>query len=71
MTMLQDILSLLLSSLLMLRRLRKIFARAGIPKEILTDQGANFTSQLLAKGYGLLHVIASIPSTDRWASGEI
>ena len=26
----------------------KMFARVGILKEILTDQGANFTSQLLA-----------------------
>ena len=26
----------------------KVFARVGVPREILTDQGANFTSQLLA-----------------------
>ena len=36
----------------------KIFARVGTPKEILTDQGANFTSQLLAEVYQLLHVDA-------------
>ena len=36
----------------------KIFARMGIPKEILTDQGSNFTSQLLAEVYHLLHVKA-------------
>ena len=36
----------------------KIFARVGIPKEILTDQGANFTSQLLGEMYRLLHVKA-------------
>ena len=36
----------------------KIFARMGIPKEILTDQGSNFTSQLLAEVYRLLHVDA-------------
>ena len=34
----------------------KIFARVGLPGEILTDQGANFTSQLLAEMYRLLHV---------------
>ena len=28
----------------------------GIPKEILTDQGSNFTSQLLAEVYRFLHV---------------
>ena len=36
----------------------KLFARVGIPKEILTDQGTNFTSQLLAELYRLLHVKA-------------
>ena len=35
-----------------------MFARVGIPKEILTDQGSNFTSQLLAELYRLLHVKA-------------
>ena len=34
----------------------KLFARVGIPRKILTDQGTNFTSQLLAKVYRLLHV---------------
>ena len=34
----------------------KLFARVGIPMEILTDQGTNFTSQLLAEVYKLLHV---------------
>ena len=33
-----------------------MFARLGIPEEILTDQGSNFTSQLLAELYRLLHV---------------
>ena len=36
----------------------KIFSRVGIPKEILTDQGSNFTSQLLVEVYRLLHVNA-------------
>ena len=36
----------------------KVFARVGIPKELLTDQGTNFTSQLLAEVYRLLHVKA-------------
>ena len=35
------------------------FARSGIPREILTDQGSNFTSQLLAELYRLF---ASSPS---------
>ena len=34
----------------------KLFARVGIPEEILTDQGTNFTSQLLTEIYHLLHI---------------
>lgn len=34
----------------------KIFSQMGIPCEILTDQGSNFTSQLLTEVYRLLHV---------------
>ena len=34
----------------------KIFAQVGIPKEILTDQGQNFMSQLLKEVYQLLHI---------------
>ena len=34
----------------------KAFSRVGVPKEILTDQGSNFTSQLLAEVYRLLHI---------------
>ena len=34
----------------------KMFARVGLPEEILTDQGSNFTCQLLAEMYRLLHV---------------
>ncbi len=33
-----------------------LFARYGVPKEILTDQGTNFTSQLLQELYKLLGV---------------
>jgi len=33
-----------------------IFSRVGIPQEILTDQGANFTSHLLTELYKMLHV---------------
>ena len=33
-----------------------LFARYGVPKEILTDQGSNFTSQLLQVLYKLLGV---------------
>ena len=36
--------------------LLKIFARVGVPEEILTDQGSIFTSQLLAELYRFLHV---------------
>ena len=36
--------------------LLKFFARMGVPEEILTDQGTNFTSQLLAEVYHLLHI---------------
>ncbi len=34
----------------------KLFSRVGIPREILTDQGSNFTSRLLTEIYKLLHV---------------
>ena len=34
----------------------KVFARVGVPEEILTDQGSSFTSQLLAELYRLLHI---------------
>lgn len=34
----------------------KLFDRVSIAEEILTDQGTNFTSQLLAEIYRLLHV---------------
>ena len=33
-----------------------IFSRVGVPSEILTDQGSNFTSQLLTEVYRLLHI---------------
>ena len=36
--------------------LMKLFTRVGVPQEILTDQGSNFTSQLLAELYRLLHI---------------
>ena len=35
-----------------------IFSRVGIPREILTDQGTNFQSQLLRELYRLLHIDA-------------
>ena len=34
----------------------KVFARVGVPGEILTDQGSNFTSQMLTEIYRLLGV---------------
>ena len=33
-----------------------LFSRAGVPKEILTDQGSNFTSQLLKEVYWLVSI---------------
>ena len=33
-----------------------LFSRVGIPKEILSDQGTNFMSQLLKELYNLLHI---------------
>ena len=35
-----------------------IFARHGIPEEILTDQGTNFTSALLGELYQLIGIKA-------------
>ena len=34
----------------------KLFSHVGIPDEILTDQGSNFTSQLLIEIYRMLHI---------------
>ncbi len=34
----------------------KFFSKFGIPEEILTEQGSNFTSQLLAEIYKMLHI---------------
>ena len=42
-----------------------LFSRIGIPKEILTDQGSNFTSQLLTEIYRLLHVHPITPHHSR------
>ena len=36
----------------------KVFARLGIPREILADQGSSFKSKLLQELYRLLHVEA-------------
>ena len=33
-----------------------MFSRVGVPDAILTDQGGNFTSQLLTEIYKMLHV---------------
>lgn len=52
----------------------KFFARVGV-SEILTDQGTNFTSQLLQDLYGLLHIkpirtTPYHPQTDGLVSGS-
>jgi transposase InsO family protein len=44
-----------------------LFSRVGIPKEILTDQGTNFTSQLLAEVYIFMHSVP-VPTTRRLMS---
>lgn len=41
---------------LVTKELMKVFARVGVLQEILADQGSNFTSQLLAELYRLLHI---------------
>ena len=43
-----------------------LFSRAGVPEETLTDQGTNFTSQLLHELYRTLHIRTSPyhPQTD-------
>ena len=33
-----------------------VFTRVGIPREILTDQGSSFISQLLTELYRMLHI---------------
>ena len=38
------------------KELVTVFSRAGIPEEILSDQGANFMSMLLQEMYQLLHI---------------
>ena len=43
--------------------LLKLFAHVGIPAEIVTDQGSNFTSQLLSELYSMLHILFH-PQTD-------
>ena len=54
----------------------KFCARVGVPKEILTNQGSNFMSQLLAELYQLLgsRRFELVPTTLRWmvlSSGSI
>lgn len=34
----------------------QLFSRVGVPEEILTNQGSNFTSQLITEIYKILHV---------------
>ena len=46
-----------LKSIVVAEELASVFARMGIPEELLTDQGANITSQLLKELYNLLHIM--------------
>ena len=50
------------------KELIKVFPRVGIPREILTDQGSNFTSQLLTEVYWLLHIQPIIHRLMAWLS---
>ena len=48
------------------KELISFFARVGVPEEILTDQGTNFTSQLLQEVYRLLRIKNNaLPPSDR------
>ena len=47
-----------------------IFSRVGIPQEILTDQGANFTSHLLMELYRMLHIRRPIRTTLKKSLGQ-
>ena len=38
------------------KELINFFASVGVPEEVLTDQGTNFTSQLMQEVYRLLHI---------------
>ena len=51
----------------------KVFARVGVSKEILTDQGSDFTSKLLSELYRLLRIeqAAYLPPSDRRSGGEV
>ena len=44
------------TALAVAEELIEVFARFGIPMEILTDQGTNFTSQLLKELYNLIGI---------------
>ena len=53
----------------------KIFAQIGVPEEILTDQGSNFMSKLLAELYSILHIhfirmYLYYPQTDGLVHGD-
>ena len=43
----------------------ELFARHRVPCEILTDQGTNFTSQLLQELYKMIGVTPALSSADR------
>ena len=54
------------------KALISFFARVGVPEEILTDQGTNFTSQLMQEVYKLLQIrpIRTTPY-HRWPRREV
>jgi len=54
------------------KELITLFSRVGIPEEILSDQGANFMSDLLQRTLLVashqMHSDDSLPPKNRWAS---
>eukprot|EP00731_Ephydatia_muelleri_P038412 Em0751g2a len=46
----------------------RVFARVGVPREILTDQGSNFTSHYIGC-YTFTQLGQVLPSSNRWLGG--
>ena len=46
----------------------RVFARVGVPREILTDQGSNFTSHYIGC-YTFTQLGQVLPSANRWLGG--
>lgn len=56
-----------------IQELVKVFNRAGIPKEFLTDRGPNFQSTILKHqraALGIKGVLTSLYYPDEWLNGR-